>query len=432
MSKIKTTPTRYTGVYAVDGRPGTYRLWGQVPNPKTGKKQTVDKIVSGLASAKEAHDKRTELLAAIEIQQPKVERKTFRVYATSWLRSKMPELKASTRSLYATVLDEHALPVLGDYYLDAITRDDLLDWREAQCAKPKVDAQKRPRFDSAGDPLLPEIVTVNGRFRVLKEVMRDAVVSEKLPIDPTQRIGPLREHFVDDDERAVEESAKSITADELRRLLDTARAHAPRWYPFFFVLAFTGLRFGEISALKWRDVDEDAGKIWIRRSQWQGKVDTVKNSKPRTVPLMSELLEVLNAHREAQQAAFILRAKRRALPDISALVEGDWIFPSRRSFGEAAESSEALKLMHNTAPRKALIKVTAKAGIAPGFTIHGFRHTFNNLVRNVAELNGQNIVLQAMTGHSSDEMTEHYSQVSIEEKRRAVGGLLRLVHTSHG
>jgi integrase len=399
-----------------------------VPNPKTGKNLKLDKIVSNLASAKEAHDKRAELLAGLEQRQPAdaTERKTVGSYATLWLRSKLRTLKASTRSLYATVLDEHVVPDLGDYFLDQIERDDLISWRAAQLHKPLLDSKGRARMHADGTPILPDVVTVNGRFRILKSMIAEAVVTECLPRDPTLRIDKLRETFdaeavVDDDD------GKSITATELAALLEAAREHVPHWHPFFYMLAFTGLRFGEITALKWRDLDEGAGKIWIRRAQWKGIVDTVKGDKPRTVPLMPELAAVLATHREAQRAAFTKRAKRRQIPDLTAFATGDWVFPSRQ-VQEVEGAPLALKLMHSTAPRKPLALALAKAGLEPGFTTHGFRHTFNNLVRNVAELNGQNIVLQAMTGHSSDEMTEHYSQVSIEEKRRAVGGLLRLVH----
>lgn len=413
--RTKTTKTRYPGVYSVDDRPGFYRVWGQVDDAKTGRKKTLDKIIAA-KSALDADRKRAELLAKLDVRPVEQERKRLSDYAASWIRTKLPKVKASTASLYATVIDEHIVPEIGDFYLDAITRDDLLDWRDATSAKQLVDPKGRPVFNKDGTPRLPQPITVNGRYRVLKTLLLDAVVDEKLERDPTRRVSALRESTAtgeDDDEN----SGKSITAAELAAVLDKAKAHAPKWYPFFHVLAFTGLRFGEITALKWRDLDEVQGKIWIRRAQWKGIVDTVKNAKPRTVPLMPELLEVLNAHREAQREAIAKRLRRKRIPNLASANPGDWVFPSRQPG----------KLMHSTAPRKPLILATEKAGVAPGFTVHGFRHTFNNLVRQVAELNGQNVVLQAMTGHSSDEMTEHYSQVSIDEKRRAVGGLLRLV-----
>ena len=413
--RTKTTKTRYPGVCSVDDRPGWFRVRGKIADSKTGKKTSLDKMIEA-SSAKAANIERGKLLTALDVRPAGQARTRLSDYATSWLRTKLPNLKAATASLYATMLDQHILPELGDFYLDAITRDDLLAWREKMLAKPLLDPRNRPRFHPDGSPQLPTPTTVNGRWRVLKNVLLDAMIDEELERDPTKRITALRENTATGED-VDEGRGKSITAPELARLLEQARKHTPEWYPFFYVLSFTGLRFGEISALKWRDVDEAEGKIWVRRAQWKGIVDTVKNSKPRTVPLMPGLLEVLNAHREAQRDLFAKRLKRQHIPDLASANPGDWVFPSRQPG----------KLMHSSAPRKPLARAVAKAGLEQGFTTHGFRHTFNNLVRQVAELNGQTVVLQAMTGHSSDEMTEHYSSVSIEEKRRAVSGLFRLV-----
>ena len=51
------------------------------------------------------------------------------------------------------------------------------------------------------------------------------------------------------------------------------------------------------------------------------------------------------------------------------------------------------------------------------------RRTFNNLARQAAG----DIVARAMTGHSTEAMTEHYSHVTLEEKTRALGKVLGFV-----
>lgn len=59
-------------------------------------------------------------------------------------------------------------------------------------------------------------------------------------------------------------------------------------------------------------------------------------------------------------------------------------------------------------------------------TPHGLRRTFNDLGRRVCE----KIVLQAITGHSTDRMTEHYSHVDHTEKRMAQASIIDLVKTA--
>lgn len=54
------------------------------------------------------------------------------------------------------------------------------------------------------------------------------------------------------------------------------------------------------------------------------------------------------------------------------------------------------------------------------------RRTFNNLARQAAG----DIVARSMTGHSTMEMTEHYSHVTLEEKNKAVVKALGLPETT--
>ena len=71
----------------------------------------------------------------------------------------------------------------------------------------------------------------------------------------------------------------------------------------------TGLRRGEICALKWRDIDPYGDKIYVRNSRYQLRGVTgekvTKSGKPREVTLYKEAREVLIAEREKQ----ILRIK---------------------------------------------------------------------------------------------------------------------------
>ena len=66
--------------------------------------------------------------------------------------------------------------------------------------------------------------------------------------------------------------------------------------------------------------------------------------------------------------------------------------------------------------------MTAK--IARRFTLHGLRYTFTDLVRRA---NVDAVVRRALTGHVTEEMQQHYSNVGMDEKRAAVAGVIRLV-----
>lgn len=366
--------TRYPGVQRIDE--GRYRVRAKLVHPRTGKTKEVDRVVEARGPAEAAAERerlRQELLDQCE--GGPVHRTRLADYARSWLSGKLPGLKASTAHLYAQVLDLHVIPTLGDFYLDALVHRDIVAWRDAQQGRP---------------------ATINGRLRVLRNMLADARAELALPLDPAERVGGVREahHLGDDD-------GNCLSPTELARVLEEARRVVPQWHPFFATLAMTGMRFGEATALRWPDIDEHAGVIRVRRSQWRGRVDTTKTGSQRTLPLARELADVLADHRRAMLQA-----------QAPGFAEG-WVFPSR----------VGTLLQPGASVRKPLARALAAAGIERRFTVHGFRRTFNNLVRQVAA--GE--VVRSMTGHVTEEMTEHYSHIGVDEKRSAVQQALRLV-----
>src|SRR5262249_23034010 len=57
--------------------------------------------------------------------------------------------------------------------------------------------------------------------------------------------------------------------------------------------ADAGLRAGEIRGLRWMDVDLDAAKLIVRKTIYDGEVDTPKSGHERMVPLTPRLLRTL-------------------------------------------------------------------------------------------------------------------------------------------
>lgn len=78
--------------------------------------------------------------------------------------------------------------------------------------------------------------------------------------------------------------------------------------------------------------------------------------------------------------------------------------------------------------RKPILRALRAAGIWRRQTIHGFRRSFNDLLRQITS--GE--VVRSMTGHSSEAMTRHYSHVEAREKAEAVEQALRVVRGGRG
>lgn len=382
--------TRYPGVSRIG--PNLYRVRAKLIDPRTGKAKDVDREVTA-ASPKQAaaireEMRRQKVLVLVAGVEPAT-RLRLGEFAKRWSERKHHELKPSTRDRYATALEDHILPRLGDFFVDALQTADVAAWRDAQ-----IKSGYKPS-------------TVNSRLRVLRTLLRDATNELDLAKNPASGVRSIREVVPDED-------PNRLTRDELTRVLEairelplndkdkngnTKRAMSPDWYPLFLTLASTGARFGEVTALRWEDIDTDVGVIRIRRAQWQGLINTTKTNRTRTVPLVPELAEALRDHR-----------KRLIERQAKGLAEG-WVFPGEKG---TLRSTASLR-----APLHAALKA---AKIDRRQTVHGLRRTFNNLVRQFAS--GE--VVRSMTGHVTERMTEHYSHVEIEEKRAAVTAALRL------
>ena len=245
--------------------------------------------------------------------------------------------------------------------------------------------------------------TVHGRFRVLRTMMRDAVAQLLLGHDPTLRISfpdLLPKH----------EGDNALTPEALGAFLDALRIEAPQHHALVCTLAFTGLRFCHASALRWEDVDENAGVISVTRKNVTGVIGPISRKKraPKVVPLDQDLVVVLRWHR-LRLMRIANGEKRVGAWARRGLAEG-WIFPSRSAKGTGP--------VYGTASlRKAWEKALAASKLDEDrFTVHGLRRTFNDLLR-LAEVD--ETTKGALTAQTQ-RMREHYSTVAVEEFRAAL------------
>ena len=367
-------------------REGVYKIRVTWIDPRTGRKEDERRTVE-CATLEQAARARAALAAEARAREgepaPCVQ---VRVYARSWLLARLPKLKASTQARYARDLDK-VVEGLGDLYVDQLRQSDITAW-----------LSQRIQVEAAG--------TVNGYVRVLRTMLADAQVEFGLSHSPMERVSI----YPDKRRKAVERKGPEnmLSAEEMGGFLGELRARFPQWYALAFTQFALARRFGEVSALRWEDIDEEGGVVTIRRAQWNGIVDTIKTDDPYSpvrqvieVPLTEELRTVLRTWRQ-----HLIKSQHRH-------VGSGWVFPS--SVGTPHKNASVM--------RKAFARCLGGIGVDRRFTSHGLRRTANNLLRKIAS----GLVTRAIVGHSSEEMTEHYSHVDHEEKRAAAEGLLQLV-----
>ena len=381
--------TKYPGVKRVGER--VFRVRGKVIDPRTGRRKEIDRVVEA-ASVHEAARARAELLRLEERRVEPARRLRVGEYAQSWMRSKALKLDGATARTYADALERHILPALGELFYDQVTARDVQAWvDEAILNGWKTKRGRRKKYSPK---------SVHAWFRVFRTMTRDAMHELGLERDSTLRVDfPEAEEKLD---------GNCLEPEELAAFLAAMKAEAPQHWGLSVLLAYTGLRFCHASALRWEDWDRARSLIRVVRKQVRGKTAAVTRKKqaPREIPVEPELAAALDEHR-----AMLLSEQA------PGLAEG-WMFPS--SAGTLRSPSSLYKAWRRC------IEV---AEIGHRFTVHGMRYTFTDLVRRA---NVDAVVRRALTGHVTEQMQRHYSHVSLDEKRAAVAGVLRLVPPSGG
>ncbi len=82
-----------------------------------------------------------------------------------------------------------------------------------------------------------------------------------------------------------------LRPDEVRQL--AAHAETDQDAALYGTAAFTGLRFGELAAMRWSDVDWQRSLIHVRRALARGAIEEPKSGKVRSVPMVPEVGQAL-------------------------------------------------------------------------------------------------------------------------------------------
>jgi integrase len=125
--------------------------------------------------------------------------------------------------------------------------------------------------------------TVNKYLIVLHGVFQRAMKTHGLPANPLRLV-----------EKRPNRKRASIDVYSREEVMALVRAAATEQdAAVYLTAAFTGLRMGELLALRWRDVDFELAAVHVRRSFTGGKEDTPKSGRERTVPMAEEVAAAL-------------------------------------------------------------------------------------------------------------------------------------------
>jgi hypothetical protein len=106
-------------------------------------------------------------------------------------------------------------------------------------------------------------------------------------MNPDLLVKALKNPDTDRDEVAAidpNDFSKYFPADQARHLLATA-PKMPKWYPFVLTAIQTGMRKGELKALRYDRINWRGGYITVKEGVCRRLISTPKNGKTRTVSM---------------------------------------------------------------------------------------------------------------------------------------------------
>ena len=344
-----------------------------------GKHKQHERVVYGKAEAQQAE---AELKAKLNAgSAPK--RMTVGELYTEYMEQKKQEVRATTYDKTRRNLEYAVLPTFENAPLDKLNAQMMQKWKN----------------DIGGRDL--GLTTKKNYYKEFTALLNYAVKREYLAKSPLALVGNFRTtEFQKPEEMAF------YTPEEYKRFAAAARqyaenAHADRsftawaYYVFFSIAFYTGMRKGEINALKWKNVSD--GVIRVRESVAQKLKGEYVEGDPKTassvrdIRIPDPLANILAEHRARQEAD--------------------------ERFGDDYYVCGAVKALADTSIENYNKRYCEAAGLKH-IRIHDFRHTHASLLIN----EGINIMeISRRLGHRDiKETLETYAHLYPREEEKAL------------
>jgi integrase len=342
-------------------------------DPSTGKRKRIVRYVEGRKS--DAEDLLAELTVEAKrgtyIEPNKI---TFGQWIDEWLETyKKIEVSITSFDRYRSLVENHIKPALGAIYLQQLRTEHIQRLYQELIEK---------GYSSR---------TIRLLHSVLHSSLEQAVKNKLISFNPSMGVSlPKLPKY----------KARVLTVEEQQKLMESLKGE--RLKAAFLVLLFTGIRRGELLALKWSDINFKNKTITINknliRTRGQSKnklmIKSTKTEDIRILPMSNIVWEALKEHQEKMQ----IEGNYGTDKPVFCTRNGNYILPDKLN--------EKYK------------RILEKAGLEPNENLHALRHSFATRLLE----SGVNIkVVQELLGHAQISTTaDIYSHVLPEIKREAI------------
>ena len=347
-----------------------------------GDNKQLERIAYGFDNAKALEYKLIhENKISIDLKNMTIEKLCY-----EYLKFKSYEIRETSLNKTHQILTNHILPSFHDIYLSNINTVLLQKWK-MEIEEKKLSFAMRKSIYTAFSALL-----------------NYAVKLDYISQNPLLKVGNFKDPY------HTKRKMDFYTPNDFLKFIEKAKLHAQsknnvyewNYYVFFNIAFFTGMRKGEIYALKWTDIENNI--VHVQRSITQKLKDGDRETPPknkssyRSLQLPQPLIDVLNEH----------YMRYKTIDDFS----DDW-----RICGGITPIRDTTLDLRN--------KEFAKSAGLKKIRLHDFRHSHTSLLANEG-INIQEIARRL--GHSNVQITWNtYSHLYPREEERAISVLNRII-----
>ncbi|GAB6099229.1 site-specific integrase [Halanaerocella petrolearia] len=352
-------------------------------DPVTGKRNRIYETING--TKKEAEKRMYELAHKQDTgQYIEPSELTVKDFLLQWIEDYCESnLAPSTLESYTLIIKKHLIPTLGNIKIS--------DLEPMHIKRYQTHKLKNGRKDGKEGGLSKR--TVQYHHRVLSKALKHAVkwrVLDNNPAEVIQAPSPDRPEI------------KALTPEQIEKLLEVANDWV---YDLIYIAVYTGMRRGEILALRWQDVNFTEKKLQVK----QGVTNPVGKGlifrKPKTpssirpIDVDEDVIKVLKRRKKEQQENQLRLADK---------YNNQYNLVFCKETGEAIRPQTATRNFNRVAKKAELSK----------FRLHDLRHTHATLMLQ-AEVHPK--IVQERLGHSTINQTlDTYSHVIPSMQKEAV------------
>lgn len=302
-------------------------------------------------------------------------KKTIREIAEAWKEYKRPYVKQSTMAAYVLILENHVLPEFGD-------NDSLHDHEVQAFVLKKIEHGL-------------SVKSVKDILIVLKMVMKFGVKNEWMT------------HYEWDIKYPANNQPKELEVLSVanhKKILDYVQHNFTFMSLGIYISLSTGLRIGEICALKWSDIDVADGTITVQRTI--ERIYVVEGEKKHT-QLVINTPKTVNSCREIPMSKELLAMVK----PMKKVVNGDFYVLTNE---DKPTEPRTYRNYYNRLMEKLDI---------PKLKYHGLRHSF---ATRCIEAGCDYKTVSVLLGHSNISTTLNlYVHPNMEQKKRCINKMLK-------